>query len=130
MDPNAAAPILTPAVEICSSCHQPVRPEYYFCPNCGNKLHQEPLKTDYFTQAWIYLFSIVLPMLCFLFVTRWPGFKYLRSQDERTRSIGFIACALLLVSTIITFYLSYVWIQQQIQSALDQVDQVDSGLGM
>ena len=120
---EAAAHLDAPiAVDVCAVCHQAVSPQFYFCPNCGNRLHPVPLSTSVATQAWIYAFSAILPMLCFLFITRWPGLKYFRSKDEKTKMIGIIACAILMLSTIITVWLVYVWTQQAIQSATDSIN--------
>ena len=121
---SAAATAAIPAT--CSVCHQPARPEYYFCPNCGNKLQQAPLSTTMMTQAWIYLLSIVLPLICFVMVTKWPGIKYFKSTDRKTKQIGQIAWILLILSTIITIWLAYVWTQAAIQSSVNSIN-VDMG---
>lgn len=112
---------------ICSFCHQPILPQYYFCPNCGAKINSAPLSTTVGTQAWIYAFSIILPMILFIFVTRWPGVKYFKSSDRKAKLIGQIAWALLIVSTIITIWLVYIWTQQMIQSSINSIN-VDFGM--
>ena len=111
----------------CPVCHQPVSPNWYFCPNCGANLHPAPLSTSAGAQAALYLFSIVLPMLCFLFVTRWPGPAYFRSQDPKEKQIGTIAIALITLSTILTIYFAYVWTMDAINSS---VNEVNAELGM
>ena len=113
---------------ICPTCHQPVLPQYYFCPNCGAKINEAPLSTTAGTQAWIYLFSIILPMICFIFVTRWPGIKYYKSSDPKTHRIGQIAWALLIISTIITIGLVYMWTEQMIRSSINSINTDFSGL--
>ena len=113
---------------VCSYCHNKVLPEYYFCPNCGTKLDLAPLSTTVATQIYIYAFSLVLPMICFLFVTRWPGVKYLKSKDEKTKKIGIIACTVLAISTILTIYLAYAWTQSAIKSSIDSINTDFSGL--
>jgi hypothetical protein len=107
---------------ICPACHQPILPQYYFCPNCGAKINSAPLSTTVGTQAWIYAFSIVLPMILFIFVTRWPGVKYFKSLDPKAKRIGQIAWALLIISTIVTIWLVYVWTQQTIQSSINSIN--------
>jgi hypothetical protein len=107
---------------ICAVCHQPILPQYYFCPNCGAKIHEAPLSTTTGTQAWIYAFSIILPMICFIFVTRWPGMKYYKSDDPKIKKIGQIAWALLILSTIVTIVLIYFWTQQLIQSQINSIN--------
>jgi len=111
MDPN-----------VCPTCHQPILPQYYFCPNCGTKLKQEPLSTTLATQAWIYFLSIVLPFFCFLFIKAWPANKYLKSNDPKEKLIGVVAWAILVISTIITIYLVYIWTKEAIQSQLNSIN--------
>ena len=36
--PEQAAALIGGKPMICPICHYPVKPEYYFCPNCGAKL--------------------------------------------------------------------------------------------
>lgn len=122
MDPNAAANSAEhPGV--CPVCHQPVLPNYYFCPNCGAKVHDPPLSTTPLTQLGLYAFSIVLPIICYLLISKWKGIVYLRSKDERAREVGVIACCLLALSTFATFYYAYVWTEEALQQATSQVNQ-------
>ena len=112
----------------CPVCHQPILPQYYFCPNCGAKINTAPLSTTAGTQAWIYAFSIILPMMCFIFVTRWPGVKYYKSDDPKAKLIGQIAWTLLILSTIVTIWLVYFWTTQIIQSSINSINTDFSGL--
>ena len=116
----------------CTVCHQPLLPEYYFCPNCGKKVNEPPLSTSLATQTWVYLFSIILPMMCFLFVTRWPGMKYVKSKDEKAQQIGQVAWALIILSTIFTVWFAIVWTQNFVksvsQSTADSINTDFSGL--
>ena len=107
---------------LCPVCHQPVLPQYYFCPNCGAKLKEAPLSTMPATQAWIYLFSFILPFIAFIFVTRWPGVKYYKSQDPKAKQIGQIAWGILIISTILVIWLAYLWTQSLIQSSLTGIN--------
>lgn len=122
----AASPL--PTIGICQACHQPVISQYFFCPNCGAKLNSAPLSTTIKTQVWLYLFSIVLPMMGFIFVGKWPGTKYYKSKDPKTKQIGQIAWLILLVSTAITIWLAVTWTQKTIQSSLDSIN-IDMGTG-
>jgi len=110
----------------CTVCHQPILPTYYFCPNCGTKVNAAPLSTSFMTQVGIYLFSIILPLICFIFITRWPGLKYFRSNDPKAKIIGEVAFTLLILSTIIIVWLAYVWTQGAIKSLNDALN-VDLG---
>ena len=110
------------ASALCPTCHQPILPTYYFCPNCGTSLHQAPLSTTPLTQLGIYAFSIILPMMGFILVTRWPGMKYFKSQDSKTKQIGEIAWVLIILSTVVTCWYAYTWTQQAIQSSIESIN--------
>jgi len=134
MDPIAAAELSAihpsdPSVRVCPYCHQPILPSYYFCPNCGTKLNVPPLSTSVGAQAWLYIFSIILPVMCFIFVTRWQGWKYYKSEDPKTKQIGTIAIALLILSTLVTIWYAYVWTQDAIQSSVASINADMSGSG-
>lgn len=107
---------------LCPVCHQSVLPQYYFCPNCGTKLNAAPLSTSAMAQAGLYAFSIILPVICFIMVTRWQGIKYLKSSDQKTKNIGITACVILALSTIITIWLAVVWTQSAIQSLINSIN--------
>lgn len=107
---------------ICPRCHFPVKQEYYFCPNCGAKLTEPPLGTGIVDQLLLYAFSIILPWIAYLAITKWQGIKYLRAPDSRARQMGLIALVLLVVSSIVAFWLTYVWIQGYVQSSLNDVN--------
>lgn len=123
MDPNTVQAPTTSQLKLCTYCHQPLKPEYYYCPNCGKAVHDPPLSTEPLTQLGIYAFSIILPMICYLAITKWPGLKYYRSSDEKAKQVGAIAIILLVLSSIVTFYYAYVWTEEAIQQATTQVNQ-------
>jgi hypothetical protein len=77
-----------------------------------------PLKTDTLTEVGIYAFSIILPMICFLFITRWQGIKYFKSSDPKAKQIGQVAWTLLILSTIVTIWLVVIWTQSYINSTV------------
>ncbi len=128
---SSSAPVSVPAgvpaptmPAICPECHLPVRPEFYFCPNCGKRLSEPPLATDLGSQLWLYVFSAILPVICYLAVSYWQGIKYARSSDPAARRIGWIAIAIISISTIITFWLAAVWINGLLQSATSSLGSV------
>ena len=105
--PEQAAALIGGKPMICPICHFPVKPEYYFCPNCGAKLSTPPLGVGLVDQLLLYAFSIILPWIAYLAITKWQGIKYLRAPDARTKQVGLIALILLIVSSIIAFWLTY-----------------------
>jgi hypothetical protein len=117
--PNSSTP------PTCPQCHQPVVPGAYYCSNCGKKLNDPPLSTSIGTQVWIYAFSIVLPVICFLAVGYWPAIKYVRAPEQKAKQIGYIAIGLMVLSTVVTFWYAYVWITQTIQSSLSSINSLE-----
>ncbi len=125
-----AVPVMEPTTfgpQICPQCHFPVKPEYYFCPNCGAKLTEAPLGTGVMDQLLLYGFSIVLPIIFYLAITKWQGIKYMRSVDPRAKQIGYIALALLIISSIIFFWWSIVQLQGYVQQSISDVNNLGTG---
>jgi Double zinc ribbon len=108
---------IQPAPMLCPQCHQPIKPEYYYCPNCGKKLNEPGLSTSVASQLWLYAFSLILPFLGYLAITYWQGIKYARSEDPQAQKIGWIAIALLAISSIFVIWQATVWINEFIGSA-------------
>jgi hypothetical protein len=134
MDPITTAELaaihpVEPGAAVCPYCHQPILPSYYFCPNCGTNLAAGALSTSEASQAWLYLFSIILPMLGFLLISKWKGWKYYKSQDPKTHQIGTIAIALVIISTIGSIWYAYVWTQEAIQSSVASINADMSAIG-
>ena len=102
--PVPPAPTPDPAPQppqlLCPQCHQPVTPTEYYCPNCGKKLGEPPLSTSFGAQLWLYAFSVILPFIGWLAITKWEGIKYARSDDPKAQQIGWIAIALLAICSI------------------------------
>ena len=121
-DPAVPFAEVAPAAAACPVCHLPVRPEWYFCPNCGTNLHPAPLSTSLESQLFLYAHSIVLPMLLFLSITRWKGYTYFKSEDSQEKQIGSIAIILLVLSTVVVFWYSYVWTVDYIQQSINSVN--------
>jgi hypothetical protein len=115
--PQPAAPFTM----VCPQCHQPVQPEFYYCPNCGKKLNEAPLPTDLGAQIMLYGFSIILPIICYIAVGYWQGIKYARSADPAAQRMGWIAIILIAASTFVTFWLAAIWINQAISQATSSV---------
>ena len=115
-------------LNLCLVCHQPIKPEYYFCPNCGTNLKPASLSTSTSTQIEIYAFSIILPFIAYIMISKWPAIKYIRSKDTKTKQIGIIAFTLLIISTIVIIWLAYYLTEQTIQSTINSINTDFSGL--
>lgn len=124
------APAAAAQAAVCPTCHLPVLPTWYFCPNCGTKLGEKPLSTSVLTQAGIYLFSIFLPVIAFLGIKFWPGMKYLRSSDWTRKQIGIVAIGLMILSTIVIIWWSIVWFEGFMQAASGGLIGGGSGSGL
>ena len=111
-----------PAPAFCPVCHQPILPQYYFCPNCGANLHPAPLPTTPAAQTNLYIWSVVTPMLAFLSLSKWQGLKYYRSADPKAKQMGSTAFALIIISTLVVIYYTIVWTQNAIQSSVNSIN--------
>jgi hypothetical protein len=81
----------------CTLCHIPLLDTYFFCPNCGKKIHEPALSTTLLKQLGIYALSIFLPPLGL-----WPGIRYLRQPDKNAHIVGWIAIFLTVISIVAT----------------------------
>ena len=104
----------------CIACKFPVFTEWYFCPNCGKDLKAKPRSITALAQVGIYALSLFLPPLGL-----WPGIKYMREDDPKAQQIGMIAIGLTVVSTIVTIWISYAFVQSYIGS----INQSLNGIG-
>lgn len=112
----------TPREEICNVCHQPILPTYYFCPNCGNNLASPPLPTTIFAQTKLYLHSMILPSICFITIGRWKGIQYVQASDQKTKTIGLVACVLIILSTLFTFWLVVSTTQRIVNTSIQTIN--------
>lgn len=101
---------------LCQTCHLILLPEYYFCPNCGTQAREEQLSVSTWSQTKLYALSAALPLVCFLLIGKWKGIKYLTSKDDNTRTVGFIASAILVISTIFTIWYTVIAVQKIIET--------------
>ena len=113
-------------LEKCSVCHQALLPTYYFCPNCGNKVAEQPLSVSLWSQTQLYMFSAILPLICFLTIGRWKGFRYATSQDKEARTVGIIATSILIISTVLTVWFTVVATQQIIKTMTSNLTEFES----
>lgn len=86
----------------CPNCKQNIIALDYFCPNCGKKLKDKPLSASIGKQIFLYLLSFFIPPLGL-----WPGIKYLKQKDDKSRVVGFIAVLLTIISIFITVFATF-----------------------
>ena len=82
-------------INICPSCHQPVIPNYYFCPNCGKNLRPRPLSTSTSTQVLLYLKSLLLPPLGIIW-----GIRYIRQSDVSSKLVGLFTILITIIEIV------------------------------
>lgn len=80
------------------------------------KVEKTSLSTTVSKQIVIYLVSFFLPPFGLFLV-----FKYLRSDDEKAKKIGWIAVILTIVSLLITFWVSKAFMDNITQSINSQM---------
>ena len=128
MDTPPTPPAVPNPSKLCPQCHQPIAPEFYFCPNCGKKLSEPPLATDGWAQVQLYGLSIIMPLICYLAIGYWKGIRYARSDDPKARQMGWIAIALIIISSVVLFWLTAVWLNSVIQETTSSLGSLGSGL--
>ena len=119
--PASSVPVVSGITAICPSCGAVVPSAYTFCPNCGKPLGGKSLSTSLRSKIWIYGLSVLLPPL-----GMWPGIKYFKSEDLEAKKMGMIAIILTVLSTIITLWLTFAFVQ----SYINQVNSVLTGTGI
>lgn len=103
----------------CPSCQYPILGTNYFCPNCGKKLKDPPVKTGLGNQIGIYLVSILLPPMGL-----WPGIKYLRQNDKKAKIIGSIAIVITVLSLVVSTVATINFVNQINNSVNTQMQQL------
>jgi len=86
---------------LCPACHVTVRPEDYFCYNCGQNLRPKPLSTSFSGQLVVYLKSLLLPPWGVIL-----GMRYLRQPDRRSKLVGWAAIILTVVILMVVIKLT------------------------
>ena len=96
---------------VCLTCHQPISPEWYFCPNCGTELNIKPFKVSVIAQIGIYALSALLPPLGL-----WPGIKYLGKKGNQPKIVGAISIVLTIVSSAVSIWLIFYFFQSYLSN--------------
>lgn len=104
MEPEIEVPIF------CKYCHLPVTVDDYFCPHCGKKLKEKPAAMELWPLVWLFVLSSLLPPLGIGLTIR-----YIRSEDERARSVGWISLFVTIVALIVSILIA--------KSVMDSVNQ-------
>ena len=83
------------AVVTCPVCHVGVKPTDYFCANCGRELHAKPKSVSLANQLAVYVGSLLLPPLGFVW-----GWRYLKQEGSESKRVGWVAIVLTVVSLV------------------------------
>lgn len=108
-------------VVICSKCHRSVDATDYYCRNCGKKLHSPPLTADFSTLIILFLKTVLLPPLGFIW-----GFRYLFQPDNRSKLIGFLVIVITLIETILLTQYTIT----MVNTATEQINQQLNSYGL
>ena len=103
--------------QICPSCKKFIIEAFYFCPHCGKNLKPAPIFVSVFKQIGVYAISLLIPPLGL-----WPGIKYLRQSNEKTKIIGVVAIILTVISISVTIWLTIGLINQVDQTVTEQMN--------
>lgn len=104
---------------VCSVCHEPIKSEYFFCPNCGHNLREKPVQVTLIAQIGIYALAILLPPLGL-----WPGIKYLSKTGKQAKKVGIIAIVLTLLSSVLTIWLTFQLFNSYISQMNDLINSI------
>jgi hypothetical protein len=104
----------------CPACHLDVQPDFFYCPYCRKELREKPVDTGVWAQIKLYMISVLIPPFGLPFT-----FKYLKSPDGKTRSIGWISVIL----TAAALALATLWAVNQVNKMTDEVNKQLNGYG-
>ncbi len=104
----------------CPHCQASINSEDYFCPNCGKKIKDPPVKMTVFKQIGVYAVSILFPPLGL-----WPGIRYFRNKDPKIQMVGIVAIILTIMSSVVTIWYSYVLIQNINKTINSQINDIN-----
>jgi hypothetical protein len=67
-------------------------------------------------------------MVLFLSIGNWKGLTYIRSKENKTRTIGIIACSIVVLSTVVTIWATVVSTKKILQSSNQNINSLlDAG---
>ena len=110
MDPNIGV------VMVCKYCSLPISREDFFCPHCGKKLKEKPVSLGIWSLLWLLILSTLVPPFGIGLTIR-----YIRAEDKRARTIGWISLIITIVALVATVWISIGLmdsINQQVNSAM------------
>lgn len=88
--------------EVCSVCHQAVKEEYFFCPNCGHNLKEAVLPVSVLKQIGLYALAVILPPWGF-----YPEIKYILKNSPQAKRVGLITVLLTTLSMALMLWLIF-----------------------
>ena len=94
-------------VSFCSVCKFEIQNSWFFCPNCAKELKEKIPVISVSKQILIYFVSFFLTPLGLVW-----GLKYVRSTDQKTKTIGIISIVLTVLSIVLMLIASKNFIDQ------------------
>lgn len=92
---------------LCPTCKFKTQSDWFFCPNCARVLKEKVPEISISKQALIYFVSFFLTPLGL----GW-GLKYIRSTDQKIKTIGIISIVLTVLSIILMIFVFKGFIDQ------------------
>lgn len=85
----------------CRYCSQPITTFDYFCPSCGKKLKEKPISTEFWPLVWLFVLSLFFPPFGL-----GKTIRYIRSEDEKAKVMGWLSLIVTVVAIIVTIWIS------------------------
>ena len=104
----------------CKNCGTQILDNFYFCPNCGNKLKEAPFKFSWKKTFQILLLSTLLPPFGIF-----PSIKYLVAPDLKAKIIGILG----LILNILILSLATIYLINTVNQTMGQIDQLTNPQG-
>lgn len=92
---------------LCPVCQFKIQSDWFFCPNCAKELKEKVLEISISKQILIYSVSFFLAPLGL----GW-GLKYVKSKDNKIKTVGIISIVLTVVSIILMIIVAKNFIDQ------------------
>lgn len=104
----------------CKKCGFQIQENFYFCPNCGEKIKEPPFKFSVTQSIKIILLSLLVPPFGVV-----PSFKYIKASDSKAKIVGILGLFL----NILVLVLATIYLYNAITKSVEQVNQLTNPQG-